>query len=81
MHDRRELDRINDYCRCDVVDTYFVFLRCCVMTGQITLKREQQVIAHTKQWLEERRESSTAYQQYLEQWGSWSNPWANEAVR
>ena len=32
-----QLAAINDYCRCDVLDTYFVFLRTCVLVGQLTL--------------------------------------------
>jgi len=75
MYDRGELDQINDYCRCDVLDTYFVFLRCCVMNGRVTLEREQELISSTKAWLIERRDLSPAYRQYLEQWGDWRNPW------
>ena len=75
MYDRGELDQINDYCRCDVLDTYFVFLRGCVLTGQITLDREQEIIATTKNWLSDQTDSSPAYRQYLEQWGDWRNPW------
>ena len=29
------LAEINDYCRCDVLDTYFVFLRSMVLLGQL----------------------------------------------
>jgi predicted PolB exonuclease-like 3'-5' exonuclease len=80
MYDQGQLAQINDYCRCDVLDTYFVFLRCCVLTGKLTLDDEQQIIAQTKQWLTERREDSAAYRQYLEQWGDWENPWTDEAA-
>lgn len=77
MYDRGEIDKINDYCRCDVLDTYFVFLRCCVLTGRMSLEREQELIQSTKAWLTERRKSSPAYRQYLDQWGDWHNPWEN----
>jgi hypothetical protein len=80
MYDQGQLARINDYCRCDVLDTYFVFLRCCVLTGKLTLDGEQEIIAATKQWLTERREASAAYSQYLEQWGDWQNPWSDDAA-
>ena len=35
------LDQIQDYCRCDVLDTFFVFLRSRVLVGQLTIEREQ----------------------------------------
>ncbi|MCP4194524.1 MAG: 3'-5' exonuclease [Planctomycetaceae bacterium] len=75
MYDRGELDRINDYCRCDVLDTYFVFLRGCVLTGRMSLEREQEIIATTKEWLSKNADGSPAYQQYLREWGDWQNPW------
>ena len=34
---RGKLAEINNYCRCDVLDTYFVFLRTRVLVGQLTL--------------------------------------------
>jgi 3'-5' exonuclease len=67
---------INDYCRCDVLDTYFVFLRIAVMIGQLTLDREQELIADTQAWIVERADDVPAYALYLEHWGDWENPWA-----
>jgi predicted PolB exonuclease-like 3'-5' exonuclease len=75
LYDQGGLAEINDYCRCDVLDTYFVFLRCCVLTGKLSLEDEQAIVAETKQWLMERRDESAAYCRYLEQWGDWENPW------
>ena len=54
LYDAGELAEINDYCRCDVLDTYFVFLRTRVLAGRLTLDREQEIIAETKEWLIER---------------------------
>lgn len=65
---------INDYCRCDVLDTYFVFLRSRVLIGQLTLDEEQTLVAETKAWLEQRAADSAAYRSYLERWGDWSDP-------
>jgi predicted PolB exonuclease-like 3'-5' exonuclease len=76
MYDAGRLAEINDYCRCDVLDTYFVFLRTRVLLGQLALDAEQQLIAQTKQWLESKAASSPAYQTYLSHWGDWLNPWA-----
>ena len=78
MYDAGRLAEINDYCRCDVLDTYFVFLRSRVLIGQLPLETEQRIIAQTKQWLEEKAESISAYRLYLERWGDWSNPWQKE---
>ncbi len=75
MYQQGELAQINDYCRCDVLDTYFVFLRLSVLLGRLTLEQEQAVIAETKQWLEQRSSQSAAYRQYLSEWGDWQNPW------
>ncbi|MEE2827532.1 MAG: 3'-5' exonuclease [Planctomycetota bacterium] len=69
-----EVKRINDYCRCDVLDTYFVFLRFSVMLGTISIEQERERVAYAKQWLEERAESGPAYREYLDQWQDWQNP-------
>jgi predicted PolB exonuclease-like 3'-5' exonuclease len=80
LYEAGRLVEINDYCRCDVLDTYFVFLRTRVMVGQLTLDVEQQLILATKHWLEERAEQVAAYRLYLEHWGDWPNPWQAEAA-
>ncbi|MGL6225620.1 MAG: 3'-5' exonuclease [Thermoguttaceae bacterium] len=77
MYDAGKLQEINDYCRCDVLDTYFVFLRMMLLLGHITLEREQELVRRTKHWLEERPNIS-AYLKYLENWGDWTNPWEEE---
>lgn len=75
MYQQGKVNEINDYCRCDVLDTYFVFLRSAVIQGQLTLEKEQQLIGNTKVWLEERAEEIPAYERYLSQWGDWTSPW------
>jgi predicted PolB exonuclease-like 3'-5' exonuclease len=72
---------INDYCRCDVLDTYFVFLRSRVLTGNLTIDQEQDLVAQTKDWLLERADTSPAYRTYLDQWGDWPNPWQTETAQ
>jgi predicted PolB exonuclease-like 3'-5' exonuclease len=79
MYHADQLPEINDYCRCDVLDTYFVFLRTRVLVGELKLDREQELIASTKKWLEQKAEEVPAYATYLEKWGDWPNPWL-EAV-
>ena len=76
LYNEGKLQEINDYCRCDVLDTYFVFLRTRVMFGLISLDEEQGLIAQTKTWLIKKSAESAAYRIYLERWGDWENPWS-----
>lgn len=80
MYEAGRLAEINDYCRCDVLDTYFVFLRTRVLVGQLKLDAEQQIIAETKQWLQDRAGQTSAYRIYLDHWGDWPNPWQPPSV-
>ncbi|MCA9217325.1 MAG: 3'-5' exonuclease [Planctomycetales bacterium] len=78
LYNAGKLAEINDYCRCDVLDTYFVFLRACVLIGRIDRDAEKEIVESTKAWLEDRADTSQAYRTYLSAWGDWKNPWANE---
>ena len=77
MFNEGKFGEINEYCRCDVLDTYFVFLRTRVLTGRLTLDRETEIIAQTKEWLLERADDSAGYATYLEHWDEWMNPWTS----
>lgn len=74
-----QLVEIADYCRCDVLDTYFVFLRSRVLVGRLTLEQEQRLIAETKNWIEQRADKVAAFRLYLDRWGDWPNPWTSSA--
>ena len=63
-------DKINDYCRCDVLDTYFVFLRSRVLIGRITLQEEAELTDLVRQMLTEQAEEHAAYRHYLETWNA-----------
>lgn len=63
-----QAERINDYCRCDVLDTYFVFLRSRVLIGQLSLEDEQVLVANAREMLKEQADEHPAYQHYLEYW-------------
>lgn len=78
MYNDGRLAEINDYCRCDVLDTYFVFLRSRVLVGELSIAGEQELVEQTHAWLMEQAEQSPAYANYLEGWGDWTNPWENE---
>jgi predicted PolB exonuclease-like 3'-5' exonuclease len=75
LYQEGRVAEISDYCRCDVLDTYFVFLRINVLLGRLTLEQEQEIVVDTKRWLEERAETLPAYRTYLDCWGDWLNPW------
>ena len=74
LYNAGKVAEINDYCRCDVLDTYFVFLRSRVLLGQLTLEDERQRVAETRSWIESRAEATPAYRSYLDRWGDWSDP-------
>lgn len=74
MYDRGEVVEINDYCRCDVLDTYFVFLRTRVLLGKIALETEHELVAAAKTWLEAQSETQPIYAHYLSHWGDWQPP-------
>ncbi len=76
LYNQGEIARINDYCRCDVLDTYFVLLRTKVLTGDITLDQEQQLVAEAHQWLEDHAEDHPIYAEYLAECRAWENPWS-----
>ena len=74
MHREGKLQEINDYCMCDTLDTYFVFLRTRVLTGDLTLEREHELVAQAKAWITAKVAEVPALQQYLNNWGDW-DPW------
>lgn len=79
QYDDGDLKGISDYCRCDVLDTYFVFLRSMVLTGKLTLETEIAITAESKAWIEARADECQAYATYLEHWDEWSDPWEQDA--
>ena len=74
MHNAGRDEEINDYCRCDVLDTYFVFLRSRVLLGKLRLEDEQTAVREAKAWLDQQAQTHPAYQHYLEHWGDWQPP-------
>lgn len=80
LYDAGQAGAINDYCRCDVLDTYFVFLRTRVMQGLISLEREQELVELARQWLEERRSQISAFDHYLREWGDWTPPLESDHI-
>jgi hypothetical protein len=66
-----ERERVDDYCMCDALDTYFVFLRTRVLTGHLSLDREQELVAHAKRWIEGAAQTNPAMVEYLANFNAW----------
>lgn len=67
---------IHDYCRSDVLDTYFVYLRSRVVAGAISLADEQSLIESAHTWVRNKAKDSPGLARYLDAWGDWQSPWA-----
>lgn len=68
IFDEGDLEQIHQYCRCDVLDTYFVFLRLMLLNGRITIDQEKSLINATQEWLKTNSETFPVYQLYLDAW-------------
>lgn len=68
MYKDGRYQEINDYCMFDTLDTYFVFLRSRVLTGDITLEQEAGLITRAKATLAAMKPDVPAIQQYLDSW-------------
>ncbi|MEM6362989.1 MAG: 3'-5' exonuclease [Planctomycetota bacterium] len=75
--DAGDYKAVSDYCRCDVLDTYFVFLRSMTLMGKMPLETELKRVAETKQWIQRQSETCKACSDYLTAWTDWINPWDN----
>jgi predicted PolB exonuclease-like 3'-5' exonuclease len=62
--DRRQ--EINDYCLCDTLDTYFVFLRTRVILGELTLTEETALVRRARVWLTSKIPEFPALRGYLD---------------
>lgn len=69
LWERGERERIDDYCQCDALDTYFVFLRTQVLLGEIEPARERQLRAEARTVISAAAEHSLALQEYLRHLG------------
>jgi predicted PolB exonuclease-like 3'-5' exonuclease len=63
------LQEINDYCMFDTLDTYFVFLRTRVMTGDLGPEQEHEVVHRAREFLQSKIGELPALGQYLQNWG------------
>lgn len=65
-----KVKKINDYCLCDTLDTYFIFLRSRVMTGDLESDQEQYLVAQARDFLENQVDEWPVVKEYLAGWKS-----------
>jgi predicted PolB exonuclease-like 3'-5' exonuclease len=68
LYTQGRLAEINDYCLCDTLDTYFVFLRTRILTGDINLDQEAELIAKAKELLRSKSAEFPVLGKYLDNW-------------
>lgn len=68
------LSEINDYCMGDTLDTYFVFLRTCVMRGDLTLDDEADRVRKARELIEAKAIDHPGLKIYLDNWTECA-PW------
>ena len=61
-------DLIGSYCLCDVLDTYFVFLRSRVLCGEISLEKEHAIQQHAHEIIEDYAFEDPNLEEYLAIW-------------
>lgn len=71
---QNEKVRIDDYCLCDVMDTYFAFLRSQVLLGNLSLENEHDLVIGTRSRLFEESKNYTGLVEYLEKFALWEKP-------
>lgn len=62
------LPEVNDRCLCDALDTYFVFLRTRVLTGDITTEQEAKLVAGAQALLRAKLVEAPVLRRYLDNW-------------
>jgi predicted PolB exonuclease-like 3'-5' exonuclease len=69
-----KLQEINDYCLCDTLDTYFVFLRTRILTGELSLEQEAEIVANARVFLESKVGEFPILRRYLDHWTDFPSP-------
>ena len=65
LFDAGEQFKIDDYCLCDTMDTYFVFLRTRVMRGELTLEQEKALTEEARGQMETKQGEGDYFKNYL----------------
>src|SRR4051794_17082687 len=69
-----KLQEVNDYCLCDTLDTYFVFLRTRVLTGDLNPDQEAALVAKAKEFLDGKAGEFPVLRKYLGEWTEFPSP-------
>lgn len=72
-----KLLEIDDYCICDALDTYFVFLRTRVLTGKITIEREKEIVDLALEKIRPLTSTYSGLEEYLDHFKFWTAPTEN----
>lgn len=70
--------RIDDYCLCDVLDTYFVHLRLAVLRGKVRPEDEHERVSEAHQVIEAHVGEYPGLAEYLEKFRYWAAPGADD---
>lgn len=68
LHHDGRLQEISDGCLLGALDTYFVFLRTRVLTGDLSSEQEAQLVAGAQALLGEKASEVPALRAYLDEW-------------
>jgi len=74
LWDAGEHPRIDDYCLCDVLDTYFVHLRLAVLRGLVKPEDEHGVVEAARALAAAHVEEYAGLEEYLEKFRYWTPP-------
>lgn len=74
LWDRGEHLRIDDYCLCDVLDTYFVHLRVAVLRGLVRSESENSLVESARELVAAHVAEYPGLSEYLEKFGYWKAP-------
>ncbi|MCS7022073.1 MAG: ribonuclease H-like domain-containing protein [Gemmataceae bacterium] len=68
LYTQGRLQEINDYCLCDTLDTYFIFLRSRVLTGDLTYAQESSLHRQARLFLQQQVSRFPVLEKYLQAW-------------
>ncbi|MEN9306084.1 MAG: hypothetical protein RL173_16 [Fibrobacterota bacterium] len=74
LWDAGEHVRIDDYCVCDVLDTYFVQLRIAVLRGKVKPEEENGLVESAHKLIEEHVTEYPGLREYLDKFRYWHAP-------
>ena len=66
--------RIDDYCLCDVLDTYFVHLRTALLRGLVRPEDENGLVESAHALIEAQAQAYPGLVEYLEKFRYWHGP-------